>query len=230
MEDTSFSRIVGVLTSPTRTFRSIAERPTWLVPILVYIVLAAVSASIAAPKIDWQETITTKLERSDRVETPERIETVLGLLDEYGPSLALGSSLVMPWIIYPLIAAIFLSLFKTMGCELSLRTSLGLVAHSFMPWAVASLLSIPVLLTIESLNLYKPGFMTASLTAFAGDETGLELWILLSNIDLFSLWTIVLLVIGYSVAARVSKARAAGCVLGLWAVWVFFSVGMAALD
>jgi hypothetical protein len=230
MKDTSFGRIVAVLVSPSKTFRAIAERPTWLAPILVLIALTAVSAYVAAPKIDWQDTISTKLQRADREVGPERIEIVLRFLEEYGTGLGLGTIVLLPWIIYPLLALIFLRLLKTIGGELCFRTSLGVLVHGFMPRAVAALLSIPILLTSESLNLYDPGFMTSNLTAFAGAETSLELWILLNSVGLFSLWTIALLVIGYSIAAKITKLRAAACVVGLWAIWIAFLVGLAALE
>ncbi len=230
MNDTSFGRIIAVLISPTRTFRSIAERPTWLVAILVLMTLVGVTMTLAAPKIDWQATIATKLERADREVAAEDLETVLGLLQDHGRGLMLGSVIVMQWLVYPLLALIFLKLFEKVGGELSFRTSLAVVVHALMPRAVASLVGIPFLLASQSLNLYKPGPMTLGPAAFAGDDTGLQLWLLLNNFDVFSLWTAALLVIGYSVAARVSKARAAVCVLGAWAAWILFIVAMAALE
>ena len=50
MEDSSFGRLIGVLVSPGKTFRSIAERPAWLVPFLVLMVLSLVAKSMLA----WQ--------------------------------------------------------------------------------------------------------------------------------------------------------------------------------
>ncbi len=99
MANTSFARIVAVLVAPTKTFLAIAERPTWLVAILVLIVLGAASVHVAVPRIDWQATISTKLERADREVEPERLEFVLGYLQEYEAALARGATVVRPWII-----------------------------------------------------------------------------------------------------------------------------------
>ena len=41
MNDSSFGRLIGVLVAPGKTFRSIAERPTWVVAPLVLLVLLA---------------------------------------------------------------------------------------------------------------------------------------------------------------------------------------------
>ncbi len=230
MNDSSFGRIIAVLLSPTKTFRVITARPTWLAPLLAIVVLSAVSAYIGASKIDWQDSITTKLQRADREVSAERLEFLFPFFEEYGAVLVLGMLVLLPWILFPLQALIFKGLLKAVGGELSFRTSLGVLVHGSMPWAVAALLSMPILLTRESLNLYDPGPVTSNLTAFAGAETSLELWILLSSVDLFSLWTIVLLVIGYSIAAKITRLRAAACVVGLWAIWIAFTVGAAALE
>lgn len=229
MKDTSFGRIVGVLVSPAKTFRAIAERPTWLVPMLVLIVLGSVFWYGAAPKIDWQGTLTTKLERAGREVEPERLEAVLPFLEKGGTALMLGATVLLPWIVYPLLALIYRGLLRRAGGELSFRTSLGVLVYGFMPGVVASVLAFPILLRSESLNLYDPGFVTPNLTVFADAETGLALWVLFSNVGLFTLWTLALLVIGYSVAAKITRLRAAVCVVGLWAVWVAFLVGLAAL-
>ncbi|MCP3964554.1 MAG: hypothetical protein GY719_42540 [bacterium] len=229
MKDLGLGRVVTVFSSPTKTFRSIAERPTWLVAMLVLVVLAAISAGVAAPKIDWQGTVDTKLHRASR-EMPPGAELIINFLEEHGTGVMVFSHVLAPWIIYPMLAFVFHRVFMAMGSDLSFRTSLGVFVHGFMPWAVAYLLSIPILMTTESLNLYDPGFGTLSLGAFADGDTSLELWILLNSIDLFSLWSIVLLVIGYSIAANTDKLSAALVVVGLWAAWIVFMVAMAALE
>ncbi|MDH3744249.1 MAG: YIP1 family protein [Acidobacteriota bacterium] len=231
MKDTSFGRIVGVLVSPTKTFRAIAERSTWLVAMLVLIGCGVVFWSAAAPKIDWEATVTTKLARAGREAEPEKLEAVMPFLEEHGNALMIGATVLTPWIFYPLLALIYRGLLKMAGGELSFRASFGVLLHSFMPGAVASLFVFPFLLgSAESINLYDPGSMVSNLSAFATAETGLALWTLLNNISLFTLWTIALLVIGYSIAANITKLRAAFCVVGLWAVWVALMVGLAALE
>jgi hypothetical protein len=52
---------------------------------------------------------------------------------------------------------------------------------------------------------------------------------LFSSFDIFSLWAIALLVIGFAAAARISKGTTAGGVIGMWLVYVLGKVGLAAL-
>ncbi len=52
---------------------------------------------------------------------------------------------------------------------------------------------------------------------------------LLSSLDLFSVWTVALLAIGYAIATKVSRGKAAGIVIAMWVVYVGVKVGLAAL-
>ena len=52
---------------------------------------------------------------------------------------------------------------------------------------------------------------------------------LLQSLDAFSIWVIVLLVLGYAIAAKVSRGKAAGLVVTLWALYVLGKAGFTAL-
>jgi hypothetical protein len=53
---------------------------------------------------------------------------------------------------------------------------------------------------------------------------------LLGSVNLFSLWAIVLLVIGYSIVARVSRATAMAVVSSVWLLGVALKVAVIALS
>src|ERR1700730_8971296 len=61
-----FSRIIGVFTSPKQTFASIAERPSWVAPLLLMMVLATCVGSLLSTKMNWAEYIRHKAEENAR--------------------------------------------------------------------------------------------------------------------------------------------------------------------
>ncbi len=69
----------------------------------------------------------------------------------------------------------------------------------------------------------------SNLAAFADESTSLPMLVALSSVDLFALWSMVLLTIGYSIAGKVTKLRAAACVVAVWLAWIAVSVGLLAL-
>jgi len=57
-----FGRLAGVLFSPDETFASIARRPDWLVPLLLFLVLSAVSGYVFAHHVDFVSAARAQLE------------------------------------------------------------------------------------------------------------------------------------------------------------------------
>ena len=55
------------------------------------------------------------------------------------------------------------------------------------------------------------------------------LFTLLTSLDVFTLWALVLSIIGYAYAANVSRTRAALAIVSLFLFGLFLSVGFAAI-
>ena len=231
MESTAFGRLIGALVAPGKTFRSIAERPTWAVAFLVVCLTPLVPGLLAGPKIDWEDVVRTQLERSD-VELPrEQLEQAVATWEKLGPALTyLGP--VMIAVALLLFTVVLWGTFTLAGGQPGFKRSLAVVSHAMLPLAVASLLSIPVVLSLDQVGaeqLESGSYLQSSLATFAPEDAGPVLIALLSKFDVFSIWTVVLLAIGFRHAAGVSGRTAAITVAVLWLVWIGVSVGLAAL-
>ncbi len=71
--------------------------------------------------------------------------------------------------------------------------------------------------------------LKSNLGALTSSSDSPVLFALLSSVDLFTIWTIVLLSIGFAVVTRFTAARVGAYVVGLYLVVVLFKVGMAML-
>ncbi len=231
METSSWGRLSGVLFSPTRTFQSIAERPTWLVALLALVIASAAANYIAADRVDFEQLTRDRFEASGRTISEEQIETTIDFQEKWGRTISLVGIVVGGPIVYLLMALVFWVLLKLLDGDLPYRTALSTTLHSLMPWVVASLLTIPVILGREEIGFeeLRAGILTSNLAILAPEEAGAALTSLLSSIDVFSIWTLVLMVLGFSIAARVSRKASAGAVLGVWAIYVLAKVGLAGL-
>jgi hypothetical protein len=228
VHDSAFGRLIAVLISPTRTFQSIAQRPTWAVPLIVLLVLNIGVSVLVFQRVDMQEVIARDTARQGQELTDQQIEQFAGVAEKFG----LGCFAVVPPIGYLLFALVLMVVFKVAGGEIGFPASFSVTLHAMMPWAVASLITIPVALGTEAFSyeqIKASSFIASSAAAFAPEGTGPVLLTLLSAFDLFSFWTMALLAIGFSIVARVSRGKAAVTVIALWAVYVAFRVGMAAL-
>lgn len=231
MEDSSLGRLIGVLISPEKTFRSIAERPTWVVALVVLVLLGAAAGYLVFQKLDMAEVISQSMEDRGRRASVEEIEQATEIAERFGWIGALVGVLVVAPLAFLVMALVFWVVFKLIGAEFSYQTSLSVTLHSLMPAAVSSLLSLPVIYSRETIDIEESqrGVLFSNLGALAPEDAGTALTALLSSIDLFSLWTLVLLTIGYSIVGRVGKTTAGVTVVLLWAVYVVAKVGWVSL-
>ncbi len=229
MEENSLLRLISVLLAPTKTFKSIAERPTWLAPLILYSLLGLAFAWVAVPKIDWETSMRDQLEKQGVELSAEQLDTQLEVGKKFGAVSIYVFSVLNPWIVYPLLALLFLGLAKLAGSEMPFKSSLAVQCHGWAPWLVASFASLPVLLGRRDLTMedLESGVLMSNLGFLASSGSSPTVTKLLESVDLFSLWTIFLFVIGYHVVGKVSRATAAIWVVGGWAVWVTGKVVLA---
>lgn len=223
--------IWGVLLSPERTFRALAARPAWLPALLLLVCTALALSVVVTPKLDMKQVIREAIEDSGQEVTAAQLERQVALADKFKWAGTVSQVVLQP-AVYLLMAGIFLVLLRLMGSEIDFRRSLSVSVHGMMPFVLASLLAIPVVLSRHELSLKEvqsSRFLYSNLAAFAPESTGKALTALLSSVDLFSIWAIVLLTIGFRVVGRVSKVAAWGVVIALWAVVVAGKVSLAAI-
>lgn len=228
MHDSAWGRLIAVLVSPIRTFQSIAERPTWVVPLVVLVALTLAANAVVFPRVDMAEVIRDATEAQGQQLSDEQIEQFAGIQGK----LAFGCAVLLPPIGYLVIALILMAAFNLLGGEIKYPASFSVTLHSMMPWAVASVLTLPVALAQESIGfetLRTESILAANAAWLAPPDVGPVLLALLIRLDVFSLWALVLLALGFAAAAKVSRAKAAAVVAVLWLVYVGFRVGLAGI-
>ncbi len=230
MHDSSFGRLLAVLVAPGRTFRSIAERPTWLVPMVISVLLIGVVATVVMQKADMGEMVRARIEQSGREMPQEAIDQQVEFMEKFGWIFGIVGTLFTS-VMYVIAAAVLLAIFKLLGSDLTFKQSLSTYLYGVAPLIVASLLALPVMLSRESLSIEEVqggSVLMSNLSFLAPEDAGAATRAALASLDVFSIWVIVLLVIGYRIVARVSTAAAAGTVIGLWLVVVLGKIGWAA--
>jgi hypothetical protein len=231
MESSSFGRLIGVLVAPGKTFRSIAERPTWLVVFLVLVLCPLLPGIVAAPKIDWEEVARTQIERAG-VDIPrEQMEQQIEVTAKIGPYFVYAAPVFIA-IAVLVFALVFWGAFTLAGGEAGFKRSLAVTSHGLMPMVVGALLSVPVILGMDTIPpevLEQGSYLKSSLATFAPEDANVALVAFLSNIDSITIWSLVLFAIGFTQAAKVKPRTAAITVGLLWLLYVGVSVGLAAL-
>jgi hypothetical protein len=212
----SLQRVIGVLFAPDTTFRSIARRPDWVLPLVLLLVVSLVAGFIIAQHVDFASATREAMEQNknmsaEQVDKAVRITASVSKVFSYlSPVLSLIGLLV--------IAGVLLLAFRLFGGEGDFKQAFSVTCYSSMPSIIKSVVTLIIIMakggmvpatqlaTIVRSNL---GFLAdykANPMAFA----------LLSSFDIFSVWFLALLIIGFAYVSRLSKAKSAAIIISLW--------------
>ncbi len=151
-EVSAVQSIWGVLLAPEKTFRALAVRPHWL-PALLLLVAAALALSvIVTPRLDMKQVIRDAIEDSGREVSAAQLEQQTEMAEKF-KWVGTVSQVVLQPAVYMLMAAIFLVVFRLMGSDIDFRHSLSVAVHGMMPFLLATLLAIPVVLSRTELSM-----------------------------------------------------------------------------
>jgi hypothetical protein len=232
MTDSGAGRLLGALVAPAETFEAIAARPTWVAPLVLLIVLATLTGYLVSGRVDYERMMRQQNDRSGGQMTAEQVENAAQRAKTVAPIAGLAGGLVVTPAVYLIVALLYWVGFKLLGSDLSYKSSLATALHSMLPSAVSALLAIPVIWrhgTLTSEEARSGSFLASNLGFLAPADAGPAVRSLLTSIDLFSLWTVALAIVGYRIVARVSRGAAIGVVLTLWLLFVVGKVALAAL-
>jgi hypothetical protein len=228
----ALSRVFGVLFSPQKTFEDIVRKPGWLVPIALVTLLSIAVSFGLNQRVNWREFIGQQIEKSpqgsqlsaeqkeQRIEASVKITPIftyaIGVL---GPIIgALVISLVM-WGAYSLLG----------GISTNFGTAMAITSHAFM----TSLISSPIFLLV--IYLKAPGTIdlenpvATNLAAVLPDDSAKWLIALCKSLDVFTIWTLILLAIGFAVVnpKKLKGGKPYVIAFSVWAAWVVCRVGWA---
>ena len=224
-ETGALGEMTGVIVSPTRTFAEIARRPTWVVPFITLCVLSIIVSGLLAQKTDWRsffERQDSKNPRFDQMPQDQK-DAMLENQVKYAPKFAFAFGIVFTALFALFMTLVYWGAFNLFnGAALTFKQAFGIVSHAFVPLIISSLLAIIVLLVKPHGDVDPEHFLASNLAAFLPDNSPKWLEALGQSLELFWIWTMALVAVGFSAANR-KKIKPAGAfltVFGLWAVWV----------
>ncbi len=215
-------KIIAIFTAPRQAFESINDKPTWLVPYLITVVLT-VGLQYMVTDINIQDQIAV-MEAKDM--TPEQLDAVRQQLE--GPMRYIGLIMIpiATLAIWAILGGIFLlagNIMITNSEEVSFKKMFALLSWSSLITIVGGPLRTFLVLSKGTARGVATDLSVLMQVPALGEDPSL-LYILLSKVDILVIWQIILWIIGFSVFYKVDTKKAAVPVLTLWAIWIVISV------
>jgi hypothetical protein len=222
-----FERIVGVLFSPNETFASIARQPDWVIPLMLMLVVSLIAGILMAQRVDFTSAAREAMEEKnippDRVESAVKMTAAISRVASYcAPIFSVIGFLV--------IAGVLLLAFRLFGGEGNFKQAFSVSVYAWMPALLKSIITLAVLLTRESMGAEDLAIAVRSNLGFlVSMKSNPMAFAVLTSLDIFTVWVLILFSIGFAYVARVSKAKSATIVVTLWLVTVLFKLVPAAM-
>jgi hypothetical protein len=230
-----FERLVGVFVSPGATFADIARKPDFIVPLIVSILATMAVIETMLAKIGVERIVRQSLEQSGRASnmSPDQMQQAMEQGAKFtGIFMHLTGLLAAPIVLLVVAGVGLLIMNAIFGSQLKFKTAFCVTCYANMVSVLGAAIALVMILLAdpEQFNAQNPmptnpGFF------FNPRETSKPLLSLLSSLDVFTIWFMALLGIGFSeaVSRKVKPATIFLCFAGLWAIWVLAKMGLSML-
>jgi hypothetical protein len=229
------SRLTGVFFEPKKAFTDIAERPSWLVPILLMIVVSFAVTYLYGQKGVFRIAVEQQLanspqaaqltaeQRQRQVDMGLKVATIIGYCV---PILVPLSFLVMALVLWAIAAGI-------LSAPIRFGQMFAIVSYAQLPGLIMSILILVVLQlkNIGDFNVQNPLMFNPG--AFMDPQSSSKFVLsLATSLDLFTIWIMLLIATGIKAAAgkKLSFGAAIFAVMLPWAVVVLGRAALAGLS
>ncbi|MFO7889643.1 MAG: Yip1 family protein [bacterium] len=220
-----FEKIVGIFSSPKETFVAINEKPTWLIPFIIIVIVATVSQFLLMD-ITFSDQIEAMKARGMNSEQIQAAQKSMQGPIKYIGFIAAPIFILLAWLI---LSGIFLFTGNTiMGGRAQFKNVLAVVSWSGLIGIVQSALQTYLVIS----NGTSFGVTTSLAILLPTPQLGEDktvLYRLLSRFDIFTFWTLILWIIGLAVVYKFSTKKSATMVLSLWAIYIVLVVAIGSL-
>jgi hypothetical protein len=216
-----------VLYAPARVFTSMKEKPQWLAALLVVMITTVlVTAIIMKPLVmpEQRERMMKRLAENPEM-SPDVRERVMARMDSplvYWTGL-LGAAVGQPLAL--LIAAlVFWGLFSFLGGKAGFGHMFSATVHGALVTVPASIIKVPLMFALGTVRV-----QTSLALMLPSDLEETFMFRLLSQVDIFAIWSLIIMATGFSLYSGVKSRTSFGAVFGLWTLWILASSALGGL-
>jgi len=230
-----FSRIVGIFFEPQKTFADIAERPRWLVPLLLVILSGMAYIYVFGAHVGWAPYMHRLMDNNAQMQRipDEQRQRVFDLQVRFASVGGVVNVAIGTVLMYLVGGGIAMGIIKgLLGVPIRFKQAFCVFCYAALPLLIYRALSIAVvfLKNPEDVDPINP-FMSNFGALMDPDKSSKFLSSFATSLDVFSIWVLLLAAVGLKAAGgkRLSFGGALFAVVLPWAVWVLLRGALASL-
>jgi hypothetical protein len=182
-------------------------------------------------KVDWRDVASKKIEQSPRAAnmSTEQKEQQLAVSARVSPYVAYFFGTFGPILGVVIVGAVMLLAYNVIGgANAKFGQAMGIVSHAMVVGLIGTIFLILILFLKPPGTIDLDNPVAANVGAFLPESTPKALMALAQSLDIFTIWTLFLISIGFAaVNPKKLKGNALTIALAVWAVYVACKVGAA---
>jgi hypothetical protein len=199
------SRLMGVFFEPGKAFADIAERPRWLVPLLITIVFSIGYLYAFGQHVGWEPYLHRLMDNNPRMLQlpPDQRQRIFNAYVRFSSIGAVVNVIVFIPLVLLLWSAIALGIVKgLLGVPIRLKQAFAAVAYAGMPRVIYAILSTIVMFLMKNPEDFdvQNGFFSNPGALMDPQTSSKFLYSLASSLDVFIIWTLLLAAVGVKAA------------------------------
>lgn len=230
------ARFIDTFVAPSKTFNDIRRNASWWFPFIVVCILSLIFAYTALHKVGLptlvDSVVHSNASLSDRLAsaTPDQAAKIRSSIEMQFRFMYVAPVIFL--IVGLIVAGIFLGTANFLfGGKANYKQMLAVWFYGTLPLIFISLLTIITLfagMQSDSFNIKNTVGTNIGYFLQGGD---MPHWLvtLLSSVDVFAIWSAIVLTIGVSIVAGIKRSSAAIVVFGWWAIYVLFQTAITAI-
>jgi hypothetical protein len=227
-------RVVDTFVAPSKAFTDILRSTSWWLPFLLIAIFAALTAFAIDKKVGYEAVTEQAMEQNSFAQeqmaklSPDVRATAI---KRQAVSTKVSSYLGGVFVLIIVAIAALLN-WATINFGFAGKTTFGqnmaVQMYASLPLMLKYLLTAVLLFAGVNLDHFNARNPVGTNPGFYLQDSAPWLKTLLSFVDFFGLWSVLLAILGLAIISRKSKATAAIVVVGWWLVSVFVITGLAA--
>ena len=221
-----------MLFSPGKTFEDIVRKPSWIAPILLSTVLSIIAVVALNQRVNWREYIIQQIEKSSQSAqmSADQKQQRAEVGAKFTVAIVYAAGVIVPVCFALLVGLVMMGAYNLMaGAGARFAASFAIVAHAGM----VGIISTPIFLLVLFLKPYgtidPDNPVVTNLGALLPEESARWLVILCKSLDIFTIWILILIAIGFAAVnpRKLKGAKPYTIAFSVWAVFVLIRVAWA---
>lgn len=222
-------RIFGVLFSPKSTFEDIVRKPNWVLPVILTTVFSILAVIALNQRMNWREYVTQQFEKNPRAAqmTADQKEKQADISAKITVYIVYAAGVFVPILAAVILGAVMMGVYNLLGgAGASYSQSLAIAAHAGLVGLVSTPIFLLVLFLRPAGSIDPENPVVTNVAAFLPEDSAKWLIALCKSLDIFTIWTLILLAIGFAAVnpRRLKGSKSYVIAFTAWGAFVLVKV------